>query len=84
MGTIVCMTAWSNVLSAAQVFMNKEVHKEHLDQLESRLHTVSQNVEKWGEEASWQRLDLLVDLSCSCAQSGLNLLSVFKPGHNNV
>ncbi|CAE7329412.1 unnamed protein product [Symbiodinium natans] len=36
----------------ANVFMNKEVHKEHLDQLESRLHTVSQNVEKWGEEVT--------------------------------
>ena len=35
----------------AEVFMNKEVHKEHLDQLESRLSTVSQSVEKWGEEA---------------------------------
>ena len=31
--------------------MNKEVHKEHLDQLESRLNSVSQSVEKWGEEA---------------------------------
>ena len=30
--------------------MNKEVHKEHLDQLESRLNSVSQSVEKWGDE----------------------------------
>ncbi|CAE7231607.1 unnamed protein product, partial [Symbiodinium microadriaticum] len=36
----------------ANVFMNKEVHKEHLDQLESRLSTVSQSVEKWGEEVT--------------------------------
>ena len=44
--------------------MNKEVHKEHLDQLESRLSTVSQSVEKWGEEAFCQRGTDFASLSC--------------------
>ena len=44
---------WDSRCPPFKVFMNKEVHKEHLDQLESRLNSVSQSVEKWGDEVPW-------------------------------
>jgi len=36
----------------ANVFMNKEVHKEHLDQLETKVNHVSQNLEKFGHKVN--------------------------------
>ncbi|CAJ1376832.1 unnamed protein product [Effrenium voratum] len=36
----------------SNVFMNKEVHREHLELLESRVNSMSQTVEKWGTEVN--------------------------------
>lgn len=36
----------------ANVFMNKEVHKEHLDQLENRVNHMSQNLETFGHQVT--------------------------------
>ncbi|CAL1138924.1 unnamed protein product [Cladocopium goreaui] len=53
----------------ANVFMNKEVHKEHLDQLENRVNHMSQNLETFGHQ---------VIVLTAVAMAIANLITVFS------